>query len=405
VDRVGRWSGERWKEISPYLDQALDLEASERGRWLKELGILEPRLADDLRALLATHEAIDAAQFLERSPLGAGAQPVPGQRFGTYTLECLLGKGAMGSVWQARRDDAGVDSQVAIKILDHRGVGRDGAEQIRRQADLLTRQFHPNIARLLDVGFGEKAEPFLVFEYVEGTPVDDHCRSRALPLSARLELLVPIIDAVAQAHAQGIVHLDLKPSNILVTAGGVAKLLDLGVAALILKSTSLSTSASIAKTAPFAKTAPLESAPVLPEAPGVTPAYAAPEQIRGEPAMPASDVYALGVLLHLLIAGRHPFAAETATRIQLIRAVLTDDARVPSESIEASPSKRWVSGDLDAVIAKAMQREPEDRYPTAAALSVDIHRFLSHRPVHARSHTWIRRAAMFLRRRFESPPV
>jgi serine/threonine protein kinase len=397
VDRVGRWSGEQWKEISPYLDQALDLEAAERISWLNELGILKPQLAEDLRALLATHDAIDAVQFLERSPLSPGAQPVTGQRLGAYTLESLLGKSGMGSAWQARRGDGGADTRVAVKILDHRGVRREGAEQVRREADVLARQIHPSIARLLDAGFGGNGEPFLVFEHVEGTPVDEYCRSRALPLNARLALLVPVIDAAALAHAQRIVHLDIKPSNILVTDSAVARLLDLGVAALILKSTSLSTSASIAKTAP------LETAPDPPEAPGVTRAFAAPEQIRGEPATPASDVYALGVLLHLLMTDRHPFAADTSS--QLIRAVLSDDARLASESIESTSSKRWVSGDLDAVIAKAMQREPENRYATAAELNADIRRFLSRRPVHARSHTWFRRAMMFVRRRFELPPV
>ena len=392
MDRVGRFSAEQWKEISPYLDHALDLESPARERWLSELRSLKPQLAADLSALLATHAAVDAAQFLERSPLSPGVEPLAGQQFGAYTLESLLGRGGMGSVWLARRSDGHFASKVAIKILDHRGVATQGAEQIRREASLLARQSHANIARLFDAGFGADGQPFLILEYVEGIRIDEYCASHELSLDARLTLALPVIDAVAHAHAGRIVHRDLKPSNILVTADGVAKLLDFGVASLISNSASLTTSASISKTAPV--DAALDAPPSL----GMTPAFAAPEQIRGEPVTPASDVYALGVLLHLLMTNRHPFASETSTPTQIIRAVLTDDASLASESLAASSSKRWVSGDLDAVIAKAMQREPENRYATAALLAADIRRFLSHRPVHARSHSWIERAAMFMRR-------
>jgi serine/threonine protein kinase len=360
VNRVGRFSAEQWKEISPYLDQALDLEPAERGRWLTELSALKPRLADDLRLLLATHDAIDEVQFLERSPLSPGVEPLAGQQFGTYTLESLLGRGGMGSLWLARRSDGDPNAKVAIKFLDHRGVGRQGAEQIRREASSLARQ--------------------------------SHCNSRALSLDARLALLLPVIDAVAHAHAQRIVHRDLKPSNVLVTAGGVGKLLDLGVASLISNSAALSTSASISKTAP------LEVSPDQPQPLGAVPAFAAPEQIRGERVTPASDVYALGTMLHLLIANRHPFASDTSTHTELIQAVLTDDARPASESLASSRAKRWAQGDLDAVIAKAIQREPENRYAAAGELAADIRRFRSQRPVQARSHTWIQRAAMFARR-------
>lgn len=398
MDRVGRWSGEQWKEISPYLDQALDLEESERARWLSELSVLQPRLADDLRALLATHHAIDETQFLENPPLCPVAEPLAGQRFGAYTLESLLGRGGMGSVWLARRSDGHFEAKAAIKILDHRGVG-EGAEQIRREASLLAQQSHPNIARIFDAGFGADDQPFLVLEYIEGTPIDEYCESRAVPLAGRVALLAPIIDAVAHAHAQRIVHRDLKPSNILVTADGVAKLLDFGVASLISKSASLSVSASIARTAP------IKVAPEQPQSLGMTPAFAAPEQIRGEPVTPASDVYALGILLHMLITNRHPFAADTSTQTQFIRAVLTEDPDLASESILSSPSKRWVRGDLDAVIAKAIQREPENRYATAAEFGADIRRFLAHRPVRARPHTWIQRTVMFARRRWGVPAV
>jgi eukaryotic-like serine/threonine-protein kinase len=402
VDRVGRFSAERWKEISPYLDQALDLESAERGRWLTELSALKPRLADDLRLLLATHDAIDELQFLERSPLSPGVEPLAGQRFGIYTLESQLGRGRMGSVWLARRSDGDANAKVAIKFLDHRGVGRQGAEQIRREVSSLARQSNSSVARFINAGFGADGQPFLVLEYVEGTRIDEYCNSRALSLDARLALLLPVIDAVAQAHAQGIVHRDLKPSNVLVTADGVGKLLDLGVASLVSNSAALSTSALISKTAP------LQVSPDQPQSQAAAPAFAAPEQIRGEPVTPASDVYSLGTMLHLLIANRHPFASDTSTHTQLIQAVLAADARPASESLAPSRAKRWAQGDLDAVIAKAIQREPENRYAAAGELAADIRRFRSQRPVQARPHAWIQRAAMFARRlwgRLDRRPV
>jgi serine/threonine protein kinase len=397
VDRVGRWSGEQWKEISPYLDQALDLEESERGRWLREVSVLKPQLADDLRALLATHGAIDAARFLERSPLSPGDAPVAGQRYGAYILESLLGSGAMGSVWLARRSDGNAQSPVALRFLDHRGVGLEGAEHIRGEARLLARQSHPSTAKVLEAGFGDGGQPFLVLEYIAGVRIDEYCSSRAVPPAERLALLLPMVDAVADAHAHGIVHQDIKPSNILVTAGATAKLLGLGVASLIANSAALSTSASISRTAP------LEATPELRQVVNITPAFSAPEQIRGEPVTPASDVYALGVLLHVLMTDRHPFAADTPN--QFIRAVLTDDARLASESAPSAACKNWLTGELDAVIAKAIKREPENRYSTAGEFAADIRRFLSHLPVHARRHTLIESAALFVRRWLRSPAV
>jgi serine/threonine protein kinase len=158
----------------------------------------------------------------------------------------------------------------------------------------------------------------------------------------------------------------------------------------------------------ISKTAPLQVSPDQPQSQAAAPAFAAPEQIRGEPVTPASDVYSLGTMLHLLIANRHPFASDTSTHTQLIQAVLAADARPASESLAPSRAKRWAQGDLDAVIAKAIQREPENRYAAAGELAADIRRFRSQRPVQARPHAWIQRAAMFARRlwgRLDRRPV
>jgi eukaryotic-like serine/threonine-protein kinase len=390
VDREHRWSADQWKAISPYLDQALDLEPQVRSAWLDQLAAANPALADDLRELLATHDKVSSAQFLDRALLSPAPDPVAGQQFGAYTLESLIGSGGMGSVWRAKRSDGHFEARVAIKILDHGGLGHQGADQVRREASLLARQSHSNIARLFDAGFTADGQAYLILEFVEGLRIDEYCDSNALSLDARLALLLPVIDAVAHAHTQGIVHRDLKPSNILVTADGVPKLLDFGVAALISRSATLTTAA-------ISKTTPLDAGPEQISL-GMTPAYAAPEQIRGEEVTPASDVYALGILLHLLITGRHPFAADTSTHTQIIRAVLTEDAALASEGVDSPSSRRWLRGDLDAVIAKASQREPENRYPSADEFAADIRRFRAARPVLARRHSWSQHIGMFARR-------
>jgi eukaryotic-like serine/threonine-protein kinase len=377
---VARLSASQWSEISPYLDQALDLDGADRERWLSDLDSTKPVVAGRLRELLALQETNTAAEFLERSPLARGTEPVAGQQVGAYTLESQLGSGGVGSVWLANRGDGHFEAKVVIKMLDQRGLGHEGAEQIRREASQFTRQSHANIARLLDAGFAENNQPFLILEFVEGIRIDEYCKTRQLSLQARVELFLSIIDAVAHAHQRQIVHRELKPSNILVTSDGVAKLLDFGVASLISKSM------------------PVEVALSQYESLSASAGYAAPEQIRGEAITPCSDVYSLGVLLHVLITERHPYAPSSSTHTQLIRAVLAEDATLASELLETASSKRWVRGDLDAVIVKAIQREPAHRYATAAELATDIRRFLSHRPVRAQPHTVMQRARMFGRR-------
>jgi len=367
--RMARTDKELWNELLPYLDEALELEASERDTWLAALAPSHPRVAAELRELLALHAANCASGFMERSPLGAG--PLVGERIGAYTLERPLGRGGMGSVWLGRRSDGKYEGHVAIKLLDRRGLGTAAAEQIRHEASLLARLTHANIARLFDAGVRENGQPYLILEYVEGEPIDRYSRARALTLAARLRLFLAVADAVAHAHAQLIVHRDLKPSNVLVTAEGVVKLLDFGVAALQSK-----TAGDASPT-----TAPESAAQAL------TPGYASPEQLRGEPVAAAADVYALGVLLHVLVTGLHPFGSRAATHTKLARAVLTEDPGLASERLAIPAERRRVRGDLDAIIARALSRESERRYATATELAADLRRFLGNFPVEARTLT------------------
>jgi eukaryotic-like serine/threonine-protein kinase len=370
--------GKLWALVSPYLDEALELDPAQREPWLASLAAINPALAAELRELLALHEANRASGFMERAPL-RDEESLAGQQIGPYTLERLLGRGGMGSVWLGRRSDGKFEGRVAIKLLDRRGLGHDAAEQIRHEASVLARLSHPHIARLFDAGVRENGQPYLILEYIEGERIDRYCSARQLPLAAGLRLFLGVLDAVAHAQAQLIVHRDLKPSNVLVTPDGVAKLLDFGVAAL----------------------QPLHPSHLLPAADGtqaLTPGYAAPEQLRGERVSAASDVYALGVLLHVLVTGAHPYGALDATQTALLRATLTDELRPASTRLTAAPERRRVRGDLDAIIARALNRDPAQRYATAAELASDIRRFLGNFPVQARAPTRTYLAQKFAQR-------
>ena len=357
-----------WRQVSPYLDQALELDPSAREPWLADLDKMQPEIACELRALLNLHAAVRRSRFLERSLLSSDDLLI-GKKIGAYTIERLLGRGGMGSVWLARRSDEKFEGQVAVKLLERRGLGPLAVTQIRHEANLLARLSHAHIARLFDAGVRESGQPYLILEYVEGEPIDQYCQTRALALARRLSLFLDVLDAVAYAQGQLIVHGDLKPSNVLVTHDGAVKLVDFGVA-------SLQTDAY---------TDSLQSPSAGPKA--LTPGYAAPEQVRGEPLSAASDVYALGVLLHVLVTGQHPFGAKASTGTELVRAVMTDDPPNASTQIADAMEQRRVRGDLDTIIARALDRDPARRYPMAADLAADVRRFLGNFPVHARHPT------------------
>src|SRR5579863_2454905 len=266
-----------WRQVSPYLDEALDLDPSAREPWLAEIEKVRPEIARELRELLNLHAAVQRSGFLERSVLSSDESLI-GKTIGAYSVERLLGRGGMGSVWLGRRSDEKFEGKAAIKLLDLRGLGQLAVTQIRHEANLLARLSHAHIARLFDAGVRENGQPYLILEYIEGEAIDQYCQSHAPPLAKRLLLFLAVLDAVAYAQGQLIVHGDIKPSNVLVTEDGTVKLVDFGVATL--------------RTDAYA--IPPESPQAGPKA--LTPGYAAPEQVRGEPLSAAADVYALGVL-------------------------------------------------------------------------------------------------------------
>lgn len=389
---------ERWRRLSPLLERALDLSGDEREAWLAGVDRRDPALADELRALLAEHRALDAEGFLDREPLAAESAPsLAGSTMGVYRLISPLGRGGMGTVWLAERSDGRFEGRAAVKLLNLALAG-SGEERFRREGNLLARLTHPHIARLLDAGVSASGQPFLVLEHVSGEAIDAYCDRARLGVEARLRLFLDVLAAVTHAHANLIVHRDIKPANVLVTGDGNVKLLDFGVAKLLADDAG-------------APTALTREAGVA-----LTPEYAAPEQITGEPVSTATDVYALGVLLYVLLTGRHPAGKALRTPADLVRATLDTQPPRPSDRVSAtreesdteaaaanrgtSPERlrRRLRGDLDTIVGKALKKRPEERYTAVADLADDVRRHLAHAPIGARPDTLAYRSSRFVRR-------
>jgi serine/threonine-protein kinase len=272
----------------------------------------------------------------------------------------------MGEVWLARRSDGRFEAECAIKFLDGAVPQEKLAERFRREGRLLARLAHPNIARLLDAGATVDGKQFLALEYVDGERIDRYCDSRGLDVEDRIRLFADAVLAIAHAHSNLIVHRDLKPSNVLVTRSGAVKLLDFGIAKLI------------GVQPPDVD----DSTRTLVEEIVLTPEYAAPEQLLGELPSPATDVYQLGMLLYVLLIGRHPLQS-TGTRAHRIRAALA--GYVPRASDLATGAlRKKLRGDLDSILATALHADPQRRYQTAAALRDELFRYLNREPVIAR---------------------
>ena len=355
----------RWRELEPLLDRALELSDEERTPWLETLRSESPDLAERLSAILSGEALADQRGFLS-DPIDV---PLVGVELGTYTLERPLGQGGMGSVWLARRTDGRFEGHAAVKLLNLALLSASGQERFRREGSVLARLAHPGIARLLDAGVSTTGQPYLVLEYVEGQRIDIFAKEHALSREARIRLVLQVLASVTHAHANLVVHRDIKPSNILVTSDGTAKLLDFGIAKLI-------SADGVSNEAPLTA----EGGRAL------TPEFAAPEQARGDAVTTATDVYALGVLLYLLLSGRHPTGEGAHTPMEAISALF------------AVEPKRLGLGDLDNIVGKALQKAPQNRYQTAAAFADDLERYLKHEPVSARADSIAYRARKFVRR-------
>ena len=341
----------RWQQLRPWLDRAFELDESDRAAWLGQLRGERPALAAKLQQLLGDHQA------------GAG------RTVGAYRLISLIGEGGMGSVWLAERSDGRFERHVAIKF-PRLSLTLGGAERFRREGAILGSLAHPNIAQLLDAGITAEGQPYLVIEYVEGERIDEYCARHALDPDARVRLMLDVIAAVAQAHASLVVHRDLKPSNVLVGHDGRVKLLDFGIAKLLDDESQLGVATVLTRDAGAA----------------MTPAFASPEQLTGGAITTATDVYALGILLALLVTGEHPAGDGTRSPANVLLAILSDE-----------PSVR-LRGDLATIVRKALKKDPAERYASAAALGDDLRRYLRNEPISARPDTVAYRTRKFVRR-------
>jgi serine/threonine-protein kinase len=403
---MSRLPPDRWRQLSPLLDEALDLPSEARAPWLAALRTRDPELARDLDACLADAQALDDAGFLDGVAVAAPSPSLAGQRVGAYRLVSLIGEGGSGSVWLAERCDGRYRGRVAVKLLNLALAGPAGEERFRREGTILARLRHPRIAHLVDAGVSAAGQPYLVLELVDGEAIDRYCDAKALTVDGRLRLFLDVLDAVAFAHANLTVHRDIKPANVLVSAEGHVTLLDFGIAKLI-------------DTAPDWHEGRSAEAVALTREIGraLTPEYAAPEQLAGGAVTTATDVYALGVLLYVLLTGRHPAAESLRSPATLIRAIVEEAPLPPSMAVDdlaasaasrldhaarfgTTPSRlrRALAGDLDTIVAKALKKDPAERYGSVDALADDVRRALRHEPISARPDGLGYRATRFVRR-------
>jgi tetratricopeptide (TPR) repeat protein len=354
----------RWEHVEAAFEAALQAGPEARQALLQRLRTADPALHQEVESLLAAHQA--SGDFLESSASTFASAhllerpesaELAGTVIGRYRLLEEIGRGGMGTVWLAERADGQFEQRVALKLIK-RGMDSDEIlGRFLRERQILARLEHPNIARLLDGGVSDEGRPYFVMEYVPGIPITRYCEGRSLPTGARLHLFALVCRAVQYAHRSLVVHRDIKPANVLLTGAGEVKLLDFGVARLLLPQ-----SAEEPPTAGASARGPM------------TPEYASPEQLAGKPVTTASDVYQLGILLHELVTGYRPGAVPGVDRPRRLR------------------------GDLDAITLRALDPDPEQRYPSAEALAEDVERHLAHKPIRFGAGGWRYYTAKFMRR-------
>jgi tetratricopeptide (TPR) repeat protein len=370
--------------LSHLLDQAWGLEPFQVETWLAALPEQHRHLAPQLRQMLEQHHSAAQQDFLSSAPRLADpacddTTARAGDLVGPYRLIEQIGQGGMGAVWLADRIDGGLNRRIALK-LPRLAWGAGLAERIARERDIGARLEHPHIARLYDAGVDALGRPYLAMEYIEGQPLDVWCEARALSLRERLRLFLQVARAVAYAHGRLVVHRDLKPSNVLVTADGQAHLLDFGIAKLL------------------SEGVPGDSRLTQEQGRVLTPNFASPEQLRGDTLTVASDVYSLGVLLFELLTGASPYRPERKGLAALEAAVLEDEPALASSRAADRSVAKALRGEMDAILAKALQRDPGRRYATADAMAEDIERHLNGERVLAQPDTRLYRLSKVVRR-------
>ncbi len=362
-----------WSEAKRIFGEALEQNPGNRSEYVSRLCGADSELYREVMSLLDNHGSADS--FFE-SPLAATvappADPMIGKRVGMYRILRQIGLGGMGTVYLAERADEQFRKRVALKAVRPELFNEHALRRFQNERQTLAVLDHPNIIKLLDGGTTEEGVPYLVTEYVEGLPIDKYCVSAGLNVRQRLELFFTLLGAVHYAHQHLVVHRDLKPGNILVTPDGVPKLLDFGIAKLLQPEYS-------------AQTMGLTQSNMQP----MTPNFASPEQIRGQPITTASDTYSLGVILYQLLTGHHPYERQMHTAFELGQAICETVPDKPSKFVERSEPEgrgnaKLLRGDLDTIVLKAMRKEPQRRYASVEHFSEDIRRYLKGFPVLAR---------------------
>jgi serine/threonine protein kinase/tetratricopeptide (TPR) repeat protein len=400
---------ERWEQVKVVVQEALDRPFQERNAFLDNSCNGDQALRDEVESLLL--EEKDGTQGFLRSPIESVVQDLQrevswvGRRIGSYEIMEIIGEGGMGSVYRATRADDQYQKQVAIKIVKLGLNSPSAIARFRAERQILANLEHPNIALLLDGGTTENGIPYVVMELVDGRPIDEYCDAHRLSIDERLRLFRTVCLAVQYAHQHLVVHRDLKPGNILVTADGTPKLLDFGIAKII---DTASIPGRAETTIGFMRL--------------LTPEYASPEQVRGETVTTASDVYSLGVVLYRLLTGHHPYLQNYRSPEMLMRAIcetepLTPSAVLRSEGVPVLSEEQLDSGgpcavrngsreklskrlrgDLDNIVLMALRKDSQRRYESAGQLAGDLQRHLESLPVIARKDTTRYRTSKFVRR-------
>ena len=378
---------EQWLRAKQLLNDLLEEDPDDRTAWLDDHCGAGTVLRSEVEDLLHAYETgtlgedDEAANWLRSSPTEPAAPDRTGQHVGPYRLVEEIGVGGMSVVYRAERADGDFEHTVAIKRLQRRLHSGDAEQRFRAERQVLASLDHPHIAQLHDGGVTKGGRPYLVMEYIDGTPITEYADTNDLDFDARLDLLEQVLTAVRAAHRQLVVHRDLKPSNVLVTdteEGPQVKLLDFGIAKLL--------DDSMPVTAPQT-----EAGHHL-----MTPSYAAPEQITGDDVTTRTDVYQLGVLAYELLAGRRPFDLADTRPTTIERVVLEETPPAPSDAAQANANR--LRGDLDTILQKALRKEPDRRYPSVEALATDLERHRAGTPIEARPATLRYRARKFVRR-------
>jgi len=383
-----------WQRVKTIFNAAVETAERDRAAYVRRACAGDERLQGEVESLLASHDQADG--FLDGSAVTEAAGLIEqdlacrwiGRRVGPYVLTAELGRGGMGHVFRARRADGQYQTEVAVKLVRVAGESQPMLRRFLAERQILANLVHPGIARLLDGGTTAGDVPYLVMELVDGAPIDEYCASHQLPIRARLRLFLSVCDAVSYAHRHLVVHRDLKPNNILITADHTVKLLDFGIAK-VLDSTS----------------PPGSHQPTLTLMRQLSLGFASPEQIRGEAVTTASDVYSLGVLLYHLLTGVSPYRVVSGSSSAIAREICEESPLPPSAAARLARGRDKQSGrarldaDLDSIAMLALQKEAARRYSSVDLLAADVQRYLDNRPVRARGSSLIDHLVKLARRR------